>query len=68
MRHFILVLSFLIFSLQSVLSQVKYYDASDFPLLGKISTETETRYERLPAVLKNTSRKPVWSLGKTLPD
>src|SRR5690554_3745277 len=34
------------------LSQTQYYDAAQFPLLGKITDETETRYERLPAYLQ----------------
>ena len=45
-------------------AQTVYHDASQFPLLGKISDATETRYERLPARLKGVSRDPVWSLGK----
>lgn len=46
-------------------SQVVYHEASEFPLLGKITSETETRYERLPAHLKdNVSRLEIWMLGK----
>jgi len=45
-------------------SQTVYHDASSFPLLGKISDATETRYERLPARLKGVSREAVWYLGK----
>jgi hypothetical protein len=45
-------------------AQLKYYDASAFPLYGKISEQTETRYERLPAHLQSETRPPVWSLGK----
>lgn len=45
-------------------AQTKYYSADSFPVLGKISKETETRYERLPASLKNQTRIPVWNLGK----
>jgi lysophospholipase L1-like esterase len=41
-----------------------YYDAAEFPLLGKVSQQTETRYERLPESLKGVVRPPVWSLGK----
>lgn len=48
----------------SVSGQIKFYDAKTFPLLGKISDQTETRYERLPASLKNETRPPVWHLGK----
>lgn len=46
-------------------SQTVFYDASEFPLLGKITQETETRYERLPAYLKDSvSRPAIWTLGK----
>jgi lysophospholipase L1-like esterase len=44
--------------------QLKYCNADDFPLYGKISEQTETRYERLPAALRTVSRLPVWELGK----
>ncbi|GAO44080.1 SGNH/GDSL hydrolase family protein [Flavihumibacter petaseus] len=54
---------FLLFLLPG-LAQVRFYDAVDFPLLGKINDSTETRYERLPASLKGISRQPVWELGK----
>ncbi len=56
----------IIFVLQTVLltAQIKYLDASELKLLGKISCETETLYERLPSYLKNLTRGPVWSLGK----
>ena len=45
-------------------AQVTYYNANQFPLLGKTSDDTETRYERLPAYLKEVIRSPVWNLGK----
>lgn len=45
-------------------AQLKYYDADLFPLSGKISDDTETRYERLPATLRDNCRTPVWELGK----
>jgi lysophospholipase L1-like esterase len=45
-------------------SQVIYYDASSFPLLGKATQNTETRYERLPDSLQQISRQAVWNLGK----
>lgn len=46
-------------------SQTVYHDASKFPLLGKITTKTETRYERLPADLKDkVTRNRIWTLGK----
>ncbi len=43
---------------------LKYVDASQFELIGKGFTDTETRYERLPAHLKGVTRDPVWSLSK----
>ncbi|MFT4224445.1 SGNH/GDSL hydrolase family protein [Dysgonomonas sp.] len=48
----------------SINAQLAYYDGSQFPLFGKISEQTETRYERLPAFLKTVTRPPVWELGK----
>ena len=42
-------------------AQVVYHDASAFPLLGKATETTLTRYERLPDSLQNISRKPLWS-------
>lgn len=41
-----------------------YHDASVFPVLGKATDQTATRYERLPDSLENITRKPVWELGK----
>lgn len=63
-KTFILIAS-LIFVTSNVASQKVYHEASNFPLIGKITSETETRYERLPAYLKdNVSRPAIWSLGK----
>ena len=45
-------------------AQLTYHSADSFPLFGKISEQTETRYERLPATLRDQSRPPVWGLGK----
>ena len=63
MKIFCPIIVALMFSLMAQ-SQTVYHDASAFPLLGKISDATETRYERLPAHLKDVSRAPVWYLGK----
>ncbi len=41
-----------------------FVDAVQFPLYGKVSDDTNTRYERLPASLEGISRGPVWSLGR----
>ena len=43
--------------------EIVYIDASEFPLYGKVSDATDTRYERLPSELKGVSRDPVWYLG-----
>ena len=45
-------------------AQLLYHDASAFPLLGKATDATLTRYERLPASLESVSRKPLWDLGR----
>ena len=45
-------------------AQTIYHDASAFPLLGKATESTLTRYERLPDSLQNISRKPLWDLGR----
>lgn len=48
----------------SVSAQVVYHDAAAFPLLGKATDVTLTRYERLPDSLQHISRKPLWELGR----
>lgn len=45
-------------------AQILYHDASAFPLLGKATEATLTRYERLPDSLEHISRKPLWDLGR----
>lgn len=45
-------------------AQLTYRSAENLPLYGKISEQTETRYERLPQHLKSVTRPPVWDLGK----
>ena len=63
MKKQITLIALLLLSL-AVNSQIVYHDASAFPLLGKATQNTATRYERLPDSLKNISRKPLWYLGK----
>ena len=43
---------------------VVYTDAAEFPLYGKVSDQTDGRYERLPSCLEGVSREPVWYLGR----
>ncbi|MEA5128058.1 MAG: SGNH/GDSL hydrolase family protein [Proteiniphilum sp.] len=64
MRKYFLPLLLFIFSPLILFGQITYHDASQFPLLGKATTHTATRYERLPDSLEQISRKPVWELGK----
>ena len=45
------------------LSAQVFTDASAFPVYGKASEATKTRYQRLPAALEGVSRAPVWNLG-----
>lgn len=59
-----LILFMMLGGIFNSLSQTTYYDASQFPLIGKIMEDTETRYERLPAYLQSITRPEVWSLGK----
>lgn len=64
MRKSILVLALLVLFSGKGFTQLAWYSADRLPLLGKISDNTETRYERLPLSLKDSLRKPVWNLGK----
>lgn len=44
--------------------EIVYTDASAFPIFGKCTENTYTRYSRLPAELKGVTRPPVWHLGQ----
>lgn len=62
MRTPIIILCLLLTA--SVSAQLVYQDAAEFPLLGKATDATLTRYERLPDSLEHISRKPLWELGR----
>lgn len=65
MQIFLMVFLFLPFTgAASSGDSLKYVDASNFPVIGKGFTDTQTRYERLPARLEKETRGPVWSLSK----
>jgi hypothetical protein len=68
MRFFIwiLILAFSMsgIGLASASDSLKYVNAANFELIGKGFTDTQTRYERLPARLEGKTRPPVWSLSK----
>ena len=53
-RLLIAIATFLI-GFSSMAQDVVYVDASVFPVYGKISEETNERYERLPARLEGVS-------------
>lgn len=65
MKKAILAFLFLASSCLGLSAQETVYtDASAFPLYGKISDDTNSRYERLPRSLEDVSREPVWYLGR----
>ena len=45
-------------------SRTVWYDGAEFPVFGKATDQTLTRYDRLPASYEKISRKPVWQLGR----
>lgn len=45
-------------------AQIIYYDASNFPLLGKATENKGVRYERFPDSLEHISRPPLWYLSR----
>lgn len=63
MKNYILAVA-LLFCTLALKGQLVYHDASAFPLLGKATQNSATRYERLPDSLRNVSRKPLWALGQ----
>lgn len=45
-------------------AQIRFVDAAEFPLLGRATQQTLTRYERLPDSCQMVSREPLWNLGR----
>ncbi len=45
-------------------AQTRFVDAMEFPLLGKATQQTLTRYERLPDSCQTVSREKLWYLGR----
>lgn len=45
-------------------AQVVYYDAARYPVLGKATENTLSRYERLPGNLESAIRGQLWDLGR----
>jgi hypothetical protein len=48
----------------SLRGQYAYYDAAAFPVWGKATEATATRYERLPDSLRTLLRPALWELGQ----
>ena len=59
-----LLLVCLFVGIMQLQAQVVFHDASVFPLLGKATSQTLTRYERLPDSCQQVSRRPLWELGR----
>ena len=43
---------------------INWHDASEFPVYGKITYETNARYERFPGYMETRARKVVWDLSR----
>lgn len=65
---FILFFILFVFALKPVLANgddtLKYVNGAGLQLIGQGFLDTENRYDRLPASLKEKTRPPVWSLSK----
>lgn len=67
-KKIIVIVFFLVYCVVTTMGQsLKYYNADDFPLIGKMSDDTEGRYARLPLSCKEKSKKWVWVLGQDTP-
>lgn len=66
MMNRIYLVAFLLSLFASAVSaqETVYTDASAFPVYGKVTDATDTRYERLPSTLEGVIRDPVWYLGR----
>jgi len=66
MKHlfFVLIMILPLAGIAISADSLKYVDAAILPVIGKGFTDTQTRYERLPARLENITRPPVWNLSK----
>lgn len=60
----ILFLALVFMCCQVSAQNIVFRDASAFPVYGKVSDQTDSRYERLPSGLQGVSRDPVWYLGQ----
>lgn len=63
MKQKILWTIFMWWAWHSVYGQVKYYDATAFPLYGKCKLEGSALYNRFPDSLQSISRPELWTLS-----
>ena len=68
MRRFFAILALLCVTIcsfgQSDKSETVWHDGAEFPLFGKATDQTPSRYDRLPASYEQISRAPLWQLGR----
>ncbi|MDP4205444.1 MAG: SGNH/GDSL hydrolase family protein [Bacteroidota bacterium] len=66
MRFFLLIMILALseIGMAAPSDSLKYVNANELQLIGKGFTDTQNRYERLPARLDGKTRTPVWSLSK----
>ena len=64
MTRLFITISVALLSVFALAQERVYFDAGTFPLYGKASDATASRYVRLPASYKGKSRSEVWNLGQ----
>lgn len=68
MKHYLFILALMwICSMNATEIQqdsIKYYDASQFKIIGKVYPNAKPTYARVPDSLKSTWRKEIWNLGQ----
>ena len=64
MKAKLLILLFIVSIGGNLRAQLRFYDASEFPLLGKATQSTTSLYERFPDSLRSISRQPLWELSQ----
>lgn len=64
MRRLFITISTAFLSILALAQERVYTDADAFPLYGKASDATASRYVRLPASYEGVSRPEVWNLGQ----
>lgn len=63
-KYLIIAVTAILMCQGSHAQNIVFKDASAFPIYGKVSDQTNSRYERLPSYLEGVTRDPVWYLGR----